>query len=479
MVGDAVQDLAEIAFGIEYPAPKHATKSAGSKIYFSMAKTSLNRVTQGGDNAHWGEQYAYDNWSNLYAQTVTRGSGYSFSVTPNGNNQLSNLTYDAAGEVTIDQLGNSFTYNAEGRIVTVGAASYTYDGDGNRVKKANGAGTTLYWPSSVSGVVDESNAGGTSFGRQIFLGGIRVWSEDTSGTGRFVFQDQVGSTRVTVSSAGSVEDDVDYRSFGNVVANYGAAPSDNHYVFTGYESDSADSSTDYAEYRNLSYSLARFNRPDPYLGSYDPSNPQSFNRYGYARNNPLTYIDPNGLIPCDLGMDDDGNQIIGDAYDAQGCADAGGSIVQYVETVTAGGNGSGNESVSITDAGVSTLIQTQSWPGAPSKLQQAMAYIQGVSDDVRNCINNVALPTIANDLNPFSPSVLGILQQGTSDLSQSSLQAAAYYSVTSGLTVPLRSSIVRAGMTNAEALGKLSFAISLLQVDAALLDAVIQEYKHC
>ncbi len=185
--------------------------------------------------------------------------------------------------------------------MTVGGSSYSYDGDGNRVTKNDGGGTTLYWPSGVMGVVDVSNATATSFGLQVFLDGLRIWSEDVSGTGRFLFQDQLGSTRVTASAAGQVEDDIDYRSFGEIVANYGAAPSDNSYVFTGYQSDSADSSTDYARFRNLEYAMARFNRPDPYLGSYDFSNPQSFNRYAYVMNNPLTGVDPAGLDPasCD------------------------------------------------------------------------------------------------------------------------------------------------------------------------------------
>jgi hypothetical protein len=35
--------------------------------------------------------------------------------------------------------------------------------------------------------------------------------------------------------------------------------------------------------------------PDPYDGSYDPFNPQSLNRYTYAINSPLSYLDPSGL----------------------------------------------------------------------------------------------------------------------------------------------------------------------------------------
>jgi hypothetical protein len=125
-------------------------------------------------------------------------------------------------------LGNSFTYNAEGKIVSAGGGSYSYDGGGNRVIKTNSSGTTLYWPSSVNGIVDESNSSATSWGRQIFLGKLRIWSEDTTGSGRYLLQDHLGSTRVTIGSNGSTEDDLDYRAFGDVVANYGGSPSDDH-----------------------------------------------------------------------------------------------------------------------------------------------------------------------------------------------------------------------------------------------------------
>jgi hypothetical protein len=38
--------------------------------------------------------------------------------------------------------------------------------------------------------------------------------------------------------------------------------------------------------------------PDPYNGSYDLGNPQSFNRYAYVGNNPLSFTDPLGLKGC-------------------------------------------------------------------------------------------------------------------------------------------------------------------------------------
>jgi RHS repeat-associated protein len=156
----------------------------------------------------------------------------------------------------------------------------------------------------MGGVVDESNSAATSFGRQVYVAGLQVWSEDTSGSGKFLLKDHLGSTRITGDASGTLYDDVDYLPFGDISHNYGSAASDIHYQFTGDETDS-ESSTDYAMYRNLSGTMARFNRPDPYDGSYDLTNPQTFNRYVYVSNNPLRLVDPQGLDgednPCEPG----------------------------------------------------------------------------------------------------------------------------------------------------------------------------------
>jgi RHS repeat-associated protein len=50
-----------------------------------------------------------------------------------------------------------------------------------------------------------------------------------------------------------------------------------------------------ARYRNYSGRAARWLTPDPYNGSYDVYNPQSFNRYMYVNGNPLGDVDPSGL----------------------------------------------------------------------------------------------------------------------------------------------------------------------------------------
>ena len=49
------------------------------------------------------------------------------------------MTYDPAGEVTVDNLGNHWSYDAEGRPLAMDSSAYTYDGDGNRGMKSGTA----------------------------------------------------------------------------------------------------------------------------------------------------------------------------------------------------------------------------------------------------------------------------------------------------------------------------------------------------
>jgi hypothetical protein len=46
----------------------------------------------------------------------------------------------------------------------------------------------------------------------------------------------------------------------------------------------------------------RFLSADPFIP--DPTNPQSYNRYSYVNNNPLTFSDPSGFSSCDLACRD-------------------------------------------------------------------------------------------------------------------------------------------------------------------------------
>ena len=70
-------------------------------------------------------------------------------------------------------------------------------------------------------------------------------------------------------------------------------------LFTGKERD-AETGLDYFQTRYFSSAQGRYTSPDPLMASARPSNPQTWNRYAYGLNNPLRYIDPDGMAESRL-----------------------------------------------------------------------------------------------------------------------------------------------------------------------------------
>lgn len=67
-------------------------------------------------------------------------------------------------------------------------------------------------------------------------------------------------------------------------------------TFNGYLRD--QNAADDAMFRRYNRWWSRFDQPDPYDGSADLSDPQSFNRYVYVKNDPVNFVDPLGLEEC-------------------------------------------------------------------------------------------------------------------------------------------------------------------------------------
>jgi RHS repeat-associated protein len=258
---------------------------------------SLNRITSGYSAAatgafSWGETYSIDPWGNLnIAPMANKAHGGTFGNASDNNNHALGFTYDAAGNLTNT---SQYVYDPENRIQSTSGLIYTYDADGQRVMKANssGAPTKRYWMSGGN-ILAEADGAGNLTAEYVFFGGKRLVRIDLpANTVHYYLSDHLGSTSKIINAAGVVEEESDFTAFGSELT---AAQGTNHYKFTGKERDS-ESQLDYFGARYYSNLMGRLVTADPLMASARTSDPQTWNRYSYVHNNPLTFIDPMGLV---------------------------------------------------------------------------------------------------------------------------------------------------------------------------------------
>ncbi|MBK7706082.1 MAG: hypothetical protein IPJ30_09945 [Acidobacteria bacterium] len=179
--------------------------------------------------------------------------------------------------------------NASGQTI----GRYFYDGEGKRVKKitSNSEGaseTTIFVYSAGKLVAEYSNTQ------------VPVPNRTT----RYLTEDHLGTPRVITDSEGNVTSRRDFLPFGEeITPDIGARSSIAAYQpttdnvkqkFTGYQKDE-ETGLDFAEARMYENRHGRFTAVDPLLASGKSANPQTFNRYIYCVNAPLSCTDPTGL----------------------------------------------------------------------------------------------------------------------------------------------------------------------------------------
>jgi RHS repeat-associated protein len=282
----------------------------------TSAQTQTTGVTIPNANC-WGLTFGYDPWGNLLSSNSSGPTGCGeplplnvYATTANqmstSATQLAGFCYDAAGnllqQVTCPVTNATYAYDAENHMTSADGVTYTYDGDGRRVKKSSGK---LYWYGTGSGPLNETdlfgNTNNSSFYEYVFFTGQRIARRDYNNNVDYYFSDHLGTSRVVTNSAGAILDDSDFYPFG--VERPVLSSSGNTYKFTAKERDS-ESGLDNFGARYDSSSMGRFMSPE---WSASPSPipyaslpyPQSLNLYSYVQNNPLKSTDPTGHCTVD------------------------------------------------------------------------------------------------------------------------------------------------------------------------------------
>jgi RHS repeat-associated protein len=105
----------------------------------------------------------------------------------------------------------------------------------------------------------------------------------------YLLKDHLGSTNLTIDSAGNVVGEMRYKAWGETRYTSGTTPTDFNYTSQRQEPDLG-----FYYYRARWYdpALGRFMQADTIVPH--PGSPQSLDRYAYVLNNPLKYFDPSG-----------------------------------------------------------------------------------------------------------------------------------------------------------------------------------------
>ncbi|HEV2233469.1 MAG TPA: RHS repeat-associated core domain-containing protein [Terriglobia bacterium] len=289
-----------------------------------------------------GTTYAYDAAGNRTSRMDTfqlTGQSPTATTTSYGYDQIYELTQAVvngtpAESYTYDAVGNrlsslgipSYSYNSSNELTSASPATFTYDANGNMTGKTAPNGTTTYAWDFENRLTSVTVPKGTvlhyqydPFGRRIFSDGtgrIFVYDGDNvienldltgkvvarytqglgideplevfgSGASSYYEADGLGSITSLTSASGAVANTYNYDSFGNQTASTGSVS--NRFYFTARE-NVAKTGLLYYRARYYDPSVGRFLNEDPAeLSGGD------INVYRYVSDDPVDWIDPDGL----------------------------------------------------------------------------------------------------------------------------------------------------------------------------------------
>jgi len=227
-----------------------------------------------------GLSYTYDAGDRL----LTVGSD---TFTWDANGSLASRTY---GATTAD-----YTFDSLDRLTQVISATTTvdstYNGDGVRVGKSVSGTPTTYVQDLGTGlpVVLVETTGGQD---TLYLYGLDLIAQvQSDGSRRYYHTDGLGSTRVLSNDTGQGVGSVAYDAFGAVRSQTDGGG--NPFTFAGEQSDD-ELSLIYLRARYYDPTTGRFISRDPFAGAVTDS--RDLNRYVYAQNNPVSFVDPDGQV---------------------------------------------------------------------------------------------------------------------------------------------------------------------------------------
>jgi len=252
-----------------------------------------------------------------FSSVTTNGAAQ--TRTHNQQNQITSVsglttpTYDANGNLTTDEQGQTYKYNAWNRLVQVKnsggttIASYAYDGLGRRIQETHGSTVNDLYYSAAWQVLEERTGGVSTATVQyvwspVYVDALILRDRSTLNNGTlderlWVQQDADWNVTALVNSSGQVGERYIYDPYGQVTflnARWSTISGSAYAWIYGWQGLRADTTTgnDHADGRDYRPTMQRWAELDPTgIGGGDT------NFYRTEGNNPANETDPSGLAP--------------------------------------------------------------------------------------------------------------------------------------------------------------------------------------
>lgn len=261
-----------------------------SETYSYDALSRLDTVTRNGVT----EQYDYNVLGNIikkpgisgtYAYEGVRNAG-PHAVTQAGG---VNYGYDERGNMT-QRGSDSIAYTSYDKPYTIsssnGTETFSYGPDRSRFRHTSGNTTTYYQTgSSYEEIFTSGNS--DSVKRHYIDGGLVLDLEGGVQTYKYQIKDYKDSLLVVTDETGNALQYATFDAYGT------RTEGDNSLVTRGFtDHEHLDSGLIHMNGRVYDPVIGRFLSADMYVQA--PYNSQSYNRYSYVWNNPVSFIDPSG-----------------------------------------------------------------------------------------------------------------------------------------------------------------------------------------
>ncbi|WNO11019.1 RHS repeat-associated core domain-containing protein [Teredinibacter sp. KSP-S5-2] len=258
------------------------------------------------------ETYRYDNLGNLTFKSSVGNleyeqiNGASIHAVTKAGNQV--FQYDAYGNMTLRE-GLQLEYDVFNKLSKVGSDQFYYGPDHKRFKQVSAGKTTYYFGAgSYEEIVGESVTE-----EKTYIGDFLVYTKKGQQIeSRYLHRDHLGSVDAITDELGKFVKRMSFDPWGQrrqenwepgVPPIWELVSLPTTKGFTGHEMLD-NSGLIHMNGRVYDPNIGRFLNADIFIQA--PNNTQSYNRYSYTMNNPLSLTDPSGYscggVPLEWGM---------------------------------------------------------------------------------------------------------------------------------------------------------------------------------